>query len=213
MLGLPISTEIKKHLPKTLLVKKLNLKAEDRQLLDNSISRLELVNQISPHTIPALSEGQDVKSIFVLKVTLKKKNYDKRVLLLILKLVPQNLLLLLSYENEESLAVFHDKLLISGWRLDGTWNLSLVGTDLNSAWIALKSQISGISIPNGKDLSATNFSNQLRKEEEIARIKAKIAALQKAQRTEIQPRRKFEIHCKIQKLTAQINEGKQHDYT
>lgn len=208
MLGLPGSTEIKKHLPKTLLVKKLNLKAEERQLLDNNISRLELVNQISPHTIPALSEGLDVKSIFVLKVTLKKKNYDKRVLLLILKLIPQNLLLLLSYNNEESLAVFHDKLLISDWRLDGAWNLSIVGADLNSAWIGLKSQISGISIPNDTDLSATNFSNELRKKEENERVKAQIVTLQKARRTEIQPRRKYEIHCKIQELTAQINKGK-----
>lgn len=208
MLGLPASTEIKKHLPKTLFVKKLNLKAEDRRLLDDNISRLELVNQISPLTIPALSEGKDVKSIFVLRVALKKKSYDKRVLLLILKLIPQNLLLLLAYESEESLAVFHDKLLISDWHLVGTWNLSIIGADLNSAWIGLKSQISGISIPSGSDLTATSFSEQLRKKEEIERIKSQIASLQRAQKAEIQPRRKYEIHCKIQMLTAQLNEGK-----
>ena len=148
MLGLPPSTEIKKQLPKTQLAAKKRLKSEDRRLLDDNVSRLDLVNQISSKTIPALAAGETVKSIFVLKASLKRKNYDPKASQLILKQIPQKLILVLSFEGESRLAVLHEKPLVSDWRSDSAWqneaSLEIRGADLDAVWISLKSQVSGI---------------------------------------------------------------------
>lgn len=217
MLGLPDSTEIKRQLPKTLLTKKLSVKPEYRRLIEENVSRLDLINQISPKTIPALAEGEKVKSIFLLQVTLKKKNYAPKAITLIAKLIPQNLILLLSYEGESQLAVFHEKLLTSSWRQDGKWNdsdsLMLYGADLDTVWLSLKSQISGILLPEGKELTEEVFSEELHNKEEKDRLKKKIAQLQRACKTEVQPRRKFELHNEIQQLKKLLSRGNKNDKT
>lgn len=204
MLGLPDSTEIKKQLPKTLLTKKFSLKPEYRRLIEENVSRLDLINQIWPKTIPALAEGEKVKSIFLLQVALKKRNYAPKAITLIAKLIPQNVIFLLSYEGESQLAVFHEKLLTSSWRQDGKWDdsasLMLYGADLDTVWLSLKSQISGILLPEGKELTEEVFSEGLHNKEEKDRLKKKIAQLEKACKAEIQPRRKFELYNEIRKL-------------
>lgn len=212
MLGLPDSTEIKKQLPKTLLTKKFSLKPEYRRLIEENVSRLDLINQISPKTIPALAEGEKVKNIFLLQVTLKKRSYNAKAVSLLTKLIPQNLILLLRYEGESQLAVFHEKLLTSTWKADATWNdgasLMIYGTDLDTVWLSLKSQISGILLPEGKELTEQAFSEELHRQEEKDRLKKKIAQLQKACKAEIQPRLKFELHNEIQKLKKKLYQGK-----
>lgn len=212
MLGLPDSTEIKKQLPKTLLTKKFSLKPEYRRLIEENVSRLDLINQISPKTIPALAEGEKVKNIFLLQVTLKKRSYNAKAVSLLTKLIPQNLILLLRYEGESQLAVFHEKLLTSTWKADATWNdgasLMIYGTDLDTVWLSLKSQISGILLPEGKELTEQAFSEELHSQEEKDRLKKKIAQLQKACKAEIQPRLKFELHNEIQKLKKKLYQGK-----
>lgn len=212
MLGLPDSTEIKKQLPKTLLTKKFSLKPEYRRLIEENVSRLDLINQISPKTIPALAEGEKVKNIFLLQVTLKKRSYNAKAVSLLTKLIPQNLILLLRYEGESQLAVFHEKLLTSTWKADATWNdgasLMIYGTDLDTVWLSLKSQISGILLPEGKELTEQAFSEELHSQEEKNRLKKKIAQLQKACKAEIQPRLKFELHNEIQKLKKKLYQGK-----
>lgn len=217
MLGLPDSTEIKKQLPKTLLTKKFSLKPEYRRLLEENVSRLDLINQISPKTIPALAEGEKVKNIFLLQVTLKKRSYNAKAVSLLTKLIPQNLILFLRYEGESQLAVFHEKLLTSTWKADATWNdgasLMIYGTDLDTVWLSLKCQISGILLPEGMELTEEAFTKELHLKEERARLKKKIAQLQRACKTEVQSRRKFELHNKIQQLKKQLSRGNQNDQT
>lgn len=211
MLGLPDSTEIKKQLPKTLLTKKLSIKPEHRRLIEENVSRLELINQISPKTIPALAEGEKVKNIFLLQVTLKKRSYNVKAVSLLAKLIPQNLIFLLSYEGESQLAVFHEKLLTSSWKADAIWNdgatLMIYGADLDRVWLTLKSQISGILLPGGKELTEKAFSEELLAKEKKEKLLIKITQLEKICRTEIQPRRKYELHCQIQQLKNKFNQG------
>lgn len=211
MLGLPPSTEIKKQLPKTQLTAKKGLKPEDRRLLDDNVSRLDLVNQISPKTIPALAGGESVKSIFVLKASLKRKNYDKKAAQLILKLIPQKLILVLSFEGASRLAVLHEKLLVSDWRSDSDWqndaSLEIRGADLDAVWINFKSQVSGIALDDETDMTEAAFTERLHVHEEEERLRKRIAQLEKACRAEIQPRRKFAIHTEIQNLKKILNEG------
>ncbi|MDE6856274.1 MAG: DUF4391 domain-containing protein, partial [Muribaculaceae bacterium] len=61
MFGLPSSTEVKRPLPKTQLFKRFDWTASQRDRFDADVSRLDFVNWISPHTVPAIAVGDEVK--------------------------------------------------------------------------------------------------------------------------------------------------------
>ena len=210
MLGLPASTEIHKQLPKTALAHKFNLKPDERRLLDANVSRLELVNQISPQTIPALAAGTGVKGIYVLKVALKVRDYDEQVARLILRLIPQKVVLCLAFEEEVQLAVLHEKLLVSSWRWVATYgdatSLKLEGVDLDAVWLGFKRQIADIVFEDGTEVTESTLSQALKKVEEREELRKQIERLEKAINTEKQPRRKFTLHQEIQKLRKKISE-------
>lgn len=210
MLGLPASTEIHKQLPKTALANKFNLKPDERRLLDANVSRLELVNQIAPQTIPALAAGTKVKGIYVLKVALKVRDYDERVACLILRLIPQKVVLCLAFEEEVQLAVLHEKLLVSPWRSVATYgdatSLKLEGVDLDAVWLGFKHQIADIVFEDGIEVSENTLSQALKKAEEREELRKQIERLEKAINTEKQPRRKFALHQEIQKLRKKFSE-------
>lgn len=204
MLGLPASTEIHKQLPKTALAQKFNLKPDERRLLDANVSRLELVNQISPKTIPALAVGTEVKGIYILKVALKVRDYDERVARLILRLIPQKVVLCLAFEEEAQLAVLHEKLLVSSWRSIATWgdaaSLKLEGVDLDAVWLGFKRQIGDIVFVDGAEVTESALSQALKTAQESAKLEKQISRLEKAMYAEKQPRRKFVLHREIQNL-------------
>ena len=79
MLGLPKATEMSKQLPKKAIYTKFHINTAAKAKIDADISRITIVNEIAPNkvNIPA---GEDVKSFFVLLVSLKKKKYDEKKL-------------------------------------------------------------------------------------------------------------------------------------
>lgn len=217
MLGLPSSTEIRRQLPKAALAQKFSLKPQERRLLDQNVSRLEIVNQISPQTIPALAAGAKVKAVFVLKIELKKRDFDTQVLQLILKFIPQKLILALCSKDEVRLAVFHEKLLLSEWlpaaSCHDAYPLTLRGTDLDAVWVNLKSRISGIALPPDAAHTEECFTEALHAEEERVRLQKQIRQLERACRAEVQPRRKFDLHQQIVRLKRQLNHDAENEST
>lgn len=115
MLGLPKSTEMHKQLPKKAVYAKFQLNTAAKDKIDSDISKIMIVNEITPGklNIPA---GDEVLSFFVLLVTLKKKDFDEKVIAMLTKLIPQNILFVLEYEGESKLAVYYTKLMHTDWK-------------------------------------------------------------------------------------------------
>ena len=61
MLGLPTATEVNRQLPKTLVYKQFGLTTQQRDRFDVDISRMAIVNVVSPDVVPALAAGESVK--------------------------------------------------------------------------------------------------------------------------------------------------------
>lgn len=116
MYGLPQTTEIRKQLPKKAIYVKFELKPAQRDGFDADVSRIDIVAVVSPTTVPAIASGEDIKEFYVLDVQLKKKDYDEKNIAMLSKLIPQNILLALQYEDETQLAVYHTKLIKSAWK-------------------------------------------------------------------------------------------------
>ena len=73
MYGLPISTERKKQLPKKAIYAKFDLKPSQRESFDEDIARIDIVAVVSSATVPALSEGAEIKEFYLLVVQMKHK--------------------------------------------------------------------------------------------------------------------------------------------
>ena len=194
MLGLPKSTEMNKMLPKKAIYAKFQMNNTTKEKVDADISRITIVNEISAARV-SLAEGETVKAFFVINVALKRREFSESTIAMVSKLIPQNILMVLSFEEEAKLAVYRTKLLQTQWMPKDEVTVQLKGLDLDAAWENIIIQIGGIQMQQGNTLD-----QQIALDEKRAKLQKEIARLEKLARAEKQPKKKFEIVQKIQKL-------------
>ena len=199
MYGLPISTERKKQLPKKAIYAKFDLKPSQRESFDADIARIDIVAVVSAATVPALSEGTEIKEFYVLAVQMKRKEYDSKNIALLTKLIPQQMVLALQFEEQTQFAIYHTKLISSEWKATEDATLSLQGLNLDSVWENIVKTIGHIEVKSGNTLAEQIATNEQR-----AKLLAQIATLERKMASEKQPRRKREYFEKIKKLKSQI---------
>ena len=201
MFGLPKTTEINKPLPKKAVFDKFKPKPDDRRLFDEQISRMAIAVEISPQTI-SVAPNADVSAIYVILVTLKTPECDKKNIALLSKLIDQRMVFALQYEDTARIAVYRaERVMMSESKpLDG-WKFNLTGLDFSAVWENIIAQISGIDLAGGKDLDKTIAANERRD-----KLTKQIAALEKLAMIERQPRRKWEYTREIKKLKQELEE-------
>lgn len=72
MLGLPKSTEMSKQLPKKAVYAKFQMNTAAKEKIDADISRIAIVNEISPDKIN-IPAGEEVKNFLCCLLRLKRK--------------------------------------------------------------------------------------------------------------------------------------------
>lgn len=194
MLGLPKSTEMHKQLPKKAIYDKFHMDTAAKNKLDADISKITIVHEISPQTIH-IPEGDKVKCIFVLLVSLKQDNFDERNIALLSRLIPQNILLVLEYGGKDKLAVYYKKLMQTEWKVLDEQRFELTGLDLDAVWQNIIASIGGIHIEAGRTLD-----EQLEMNEKRQKLKREILKYEKLVRKERQPKKKYEYVQKLKKL-------------
>lgn len=199
MYGLPANTLINQPLYKKAVYEKFNLKTAERERFDADISRMALVARISPATIPALPEGQEVKGFYVLQVTLKHQNYDTRNILMLQKLIPQKMVFVLQYEQQTQLCIFHTRLQQGEWQPSNTAVIPLQGLSLDDAWNNIVATIGGLDAQSDETIE-----EQINQREQREKLLRQIEQLEKRCRTEKQTRRRYELHQEIVKLKKQL---------
>ena len=201
MLGLPKSTELSKQLPKTAIYRKFNMSNAEKEKFDADISRLAIVAEISPQTL-SITVGETVQSVYVLLVSLKKKDFNDNTIIKVTKLINQNMLLVLECEGESKLAIYHTKLIQSEWKPTDELQLSLNGLNLDEIWESIVVQVGGIYVEDGNTLEQQIVVN-----EQHAKLQKEIERLEKLARKETQPKKKFELVQKIKKLKEELLNG------
>lgn len=198
MLGLPQLTEMSKQLPKKLIYTKFQMNTAAKEKIDADISRITIVNEIAPNkvNIPA---GEDVKSFFVLLVSLKKKEYDEKTIATLSKLIPQNILFVLEYENESRLAIYHTKVMQTVWMSTEKQKVDLKGLNLDTVWENIVIAVGRVNIEKGNTLD-----EQIEINDKKQKLEKEIARLEKQARVEKQPKKKFELVQRIKVLTNQL---------
>ena len=186
-------------MPKKAIYAKFELIPAQRNGFDADVSRIDIVAVISPTTVPAFASGEIIKEFYVLDVQLKKKDYDEKNIAMLSKLIPQNILFSLQYEDEIQLAVYHTKLIKSDWKSKADIEIRLSGLNLDTVWENIIKDIGEIHVREGKTLT-----EQIQEDEKLRVLKRQIEELERKCRTEKQPRRRLELYEKLTSLKKQL---------
>lgn len=200
MLNLPEITQLQKPLPKAQIYKKFLFNNAQQTKFDTDISRIDIVNEVSTKTIPSIQEGENIKSFYVLSVTLKNKDYDIKNIEKISKLIPQNLIFALQYEDEIQLAVFCEKIFTTDWMHETKAKLELKGLNFDEVWENIIKKIEG-----GEWDSELSLKENIELKEKKEKLQKEIDKLEKMARKEVQPKKKFELVSKKRKLEEELN--------
>ena len=199
MYGLPQSTLISKQLPKSQIYKKFELKHSQQESFDKDIARIDIVAMVSLRTVPAVAEGVEVKEFYVLEVQLKRRDYDINNIKLLTKLIPQRMVFALRDGDAVQFVIYHTQIIKSEWMKEGDERIgqavSLQGLNLDAVWENVVKQVGQIDVEEGNTLT-----EQIVKDDQRAKIEAKIKVLEARMAIECQPRRKRDIFEEIKRL-------------
>jgi len=199
MYALPTTAEVKKQLPKKAIYAKFDMSPSQRESFDADIARIDIVAIISPRTLPALAEGEEVKEFYVLAIRLKKKEYVAKNIVLLTNLIHQKMVFALHYEEEVQFAIYHTKLITSEWQTSEEASLPLLGLNLGAVWENIVTYIGQIKIADGNSLV-----EQIKVEELRAKLKVQINSLTQKLNKEKQFNRQIEINSEIKLLKKKL---------
>ena len=194
MLGLPVATELHKQLPKKLIYERFSLNASEKNAIDRDISKITIVHEISPARVK-ITEGKKVKAIFILLVHLKRKDFLEKTIICVSKIIPQNFVMVLEYEDKACLGVYYKKLYLASWQKTENLVLRLQGLDFDALWDNIITQIIGITIEPGNTLD-----EQIALYEQRQRLSKEIEKLEKRIQAENQPKKKFALVQELKQL-------------
>ena len=198
MLGLPKTTELNKQLPKKAIYDKFEMNNKEKEHIDSDISKIYIVNELSPERTH-IKAGNEVKTIFVLLISLKTKKFDNKNIIKISKLIPQNMLLVLQYEGEVKLAVYYTKLMQTEWAKIDDLKIELKGLDLDKVWDNLIKSVEG-----GDWIEELSLDENLALHEEREKLQKEISKLGKLIKKEKQPKKKFELFQRLKELEGKL---------
>ena len=196
MFGLPENSNVGKQLPKTAIYAKFAMNTSEREKFDADISRIAIANMVDKRH---LAEGKDVKSIYVLTVQLKRKEYDPKNIVALAKLIEQNMVFALMFEEETQLATYCTRLITSDWQPTEDVTISLEGLNLDKVWDNLVSMIGNIAI-----IGSNSVAEQITIDDAHSKLLKQIEQLEKKVRTEKQPRKKLELFEKLKELKKKL---------
>ena len=197
MFGLPENSIIGKQLPKSAIYAKFAMNSAEREKFDADISRIAIANVVDKRH---LTEGKNVKSIYVLTVQLKHKDYDTKNIVSLAKLIEQNIVFVLNFENETQLAVYCTRLITSDWQPSNDVTIALNGLNLDTAWDNIVAKIGSIAVAEGNSVA-----EQIVMDDAQAKLIKQIEVLEKKARAEKQPRKKLELFEKLKELRLTLN--------
>lgn len=198
MLGLPKETEMSKQLPKKAIYAKFQMNTAAKKKIDADISRITIVGEIAPNKVN-IPTGDEVKNFFVLLVALKKKDFDEKTIVTLSKLIPQNILFVLEFEEQSKLVIYHTKLMQTDWKPTEEQRIELQGLNLDKVWENIVVAVGSVDIEQGKTLD-----EQIKENEKRQKLEKEIAKFEKQARAEKQPKKKFELVQHVKKLRFQL---------
>lgn len=204
MIDFPGNTLVKRRLPKEAFYKHLPLSAALKSKFVSDVDCIILESSLTRKNLN-LARDSEIKEIMLLSITLKKQNFDGKIVEAIARQNPHKLIFLLIYGDEFQLAVYQGRLYRTDWMKEKDLSLTLSGNTLDEIWDNLVRQtaISSKTVLSRKDQT---IHEQLKMQDEIDRLHMVIQKTEKAAWKEQQPKKRFELYTKLQEYKKQLEE-------
>ena len=171
-----------KHLPLTKILKEKFVSDVDRIMVENSFTKENL----------NLASDAEIKEIMLLSISLKNQEFDGKVIEAIARQNPHKLVFLLSFENQQQLAVYRNKLYRTVWMDHDEIALKLQGYSLDEIWDSFIEQIA-LYEERAEKTADLSIEERLEIQDQILKLEKQIDKTENAMWKEQQPKKKFEL--------------------
>lgn len=140
MIDFPTATAVHRRLPKEAFYMHLPLTKVLKDKFVSDVERIVVENSLTKENLN-LNTDSEITEILLLSITLKKQEFDGKVIEAIARQNPHKLVFLLVFEDSRQLALYHSKLYRIQWMDASEVSLKPQGFSLDEIWDAFVEQI------------------------------------------------------------------------
>ena len=206
MIDFPTATAVHRRLPKEAFYKHLPLTKVLKDKFVSDVDRIMVENSLTKENLN-LTADSEVKEILLLSITLKKQEFDGKVIEAIARQNPHKLVFLLVFEDSRQLALYHSKLYRTQWMDAAEVDLKPQGFSLDEIWDGFTEQIA-LYEERAEKTDSLSMDDRLKLQEEILKLEKLIEKTEAATWKEQQPKRQFELYTRLRGYKQKLEELK-----
>lgn len=206
MIAFPAATAVHRRLPKEAFYKHLSLTKILKEKFVSDVDRIAVENSLTKENLN-LSSDAEIKEIMLLSISLKKWEFDGKVIEAIARQNPHKLVFLLCFEEQQQLAVYYKKLYRTLWMKQDEVALKLQGDSLDEIWDSFLEQIA-LYEERAEQTDDLSIEARLALQEQIQKLEKQIAKTEAAMWKEQQPKKKFELHTRLREYQQKLEDLK-----
>lgn len=206
MIEFPAATAVHRRLPKEAFYKHLSLTKILKEKFVSDVDRIVVENSFTKENLN-LAADAEIKEIMLLSISLKSQEFDGKVIEAIARQNPHKLVFLLSFENQQQLAVYHNKLYRTLWMNYDEIALKLQGYSLDEIWDSFIEQIA-LYEERAEQTEDLSIEDRLALQNQILKLEKQIDKTENAMWKEQQPKKKFELHTRLREYQKKLEDLK-----
>lgn len=206
MIEFPAATAVHRRLPKEAFYKHLPLTKILKEKFVSDVDRIVVENSFTKENLNLASDAE-IKEIMLLSISLKNQEFDGKVIEAIARQNPHKLVFLLSFENQQQLAVYHNKLYRTLWMDHDEIALKLQGYSLDEIWNSFIEQIA-LYKERAEQTNDLSIEDRLAIQDQILKLETQISKTENAMWKEQQPKKKFELHTRLREYQKKLEDLK-----
>ena len=206
MIDFPSNTAIHRKLPKEAFYKHLPLTPTLKSKFVSDVESIFVENSLSAESLN-LGVESEVKEILLLRISLKKADFDAKIIETIARQNSHKLIFLLAHEDRRQLAVYSGKLYRTQWEAENSVNLTARGLTLDEIWDSLIEQIA-LREERAAPSAEASIDERLSVQNQILKLEQQIARTEAAAWKERQPKKRFALYTQLQKYKTELTDLK-----
>ena len=206
MIEFPAATAVHRRLPKEAFYKHLPLTKILKEKFVSDVDRLVVENSFTKENLNLASDAE-IKEIMLLSISLKNQEFDGKVIEAIARQNPHKLVFLLSFEDQQQLAIYHNKLYRTLWMAHDETELKIQGYSLVEIWDSFIEQIA-LYEERAEETADLSIEDRLAIQDQILKLEKQIDKTENAMWKEQQPKKKFELHTRLREYQKKLEDLK-----
>ena len=206
MIEFPAATAVHRRLPKEAFYKHLPLTKILKEKFVSDVDRIVVENSFTKENLNLASDAE-IKEIMLLSISLKKQEFDGKVIEAIARQNPHKLVFLLNFEDQQQLAVYHNKLYCTLWMAHDETELKIQGYSLDEIWDSFIEQIA-LYEERAEETADLSIEDRLAIQDQILKLEKQIDKTENAMWKEQQPKKKFELHTRLREYQKKLEDLK-----